>query len=288
MNEKRLFRITLKLYAKRMLFQNLRDCIAATLFSMSLMLLGNLLAQRFLPDLRVLETTLDLTPYLPQVLRYYAVLLSALLLSAPLTMGFYAWLSELSMNRKPRLREIFNWFGDLRMAAKAFGAVLWFGVICVFQAVIHLALPIGLMLFISKRVDVMGAQSATFLIGLLTLLLAAGIGLMLARVLVYLPAQYLLASHPEMRIREAYAQCRKFMSGRHWEFLFLVGSFLFWFYLESLSGGILTFFVQPYFTLSVLLFTQEARTRWMHQMGRTTPDPAWTPSSAEEEEEPYV
>lgn len=287
MNEKRLFRITLKLYAKRMLFQNMRFCIAATLISMSLMLLGNLLAQRFLPDIRVLETTMDLTPYLPQVLQYYGVLLAATLLSAPLTMGFYAWLSELSMNRRPKILEIFNWLGDIRLAFKAFGSMLWFGGICLFQAVIHLALPIGLMLFISKRIEVMGTQSAVFLIGILTLLLAAGMFLMLTRILVYLPAQLLLASHSDMRIREAYSQCRKFMNGRNWEFLFLVGSFLFWFYLQSLSGGILSLFVQPYFMTSVLLFTQEARARWMHQMGRNTPDPVWTPNQ-NHEEEPYV
>ena len=35
-------------------------------------------------------------------------------------------------------------------------------------------------------------------------------------------------------------------------------------------------------------FTQEARARWMHQMGRHTPDPAWTPDTMDEREEPYV
>ena len=80
--------------------------------------------------------------YYPQFLLFYGILLGVTLLSSPLTMGSYAWFSELSMMRRPKVREVFNWLGDIRLTVKAFGAELWFLGICVIWAVVFWACPL--------------------------------------------------------------------------------------------------------------------------------------------------
>ncbi len=129
------------------------------------------------------------------------------------------------MMRRPKVREVFNWLGDIRLTVKAFGAELWFLGICVIWAVVFLGLPVATVVFISMNVERMAANAVVLLSGLITLLTVAGVVLTVVRAYSYLPALFVLAAHPEMRIRDAFRECSLFMTGRRWEFMELIISF---------------------------------------------------------------
>lgn len=285
MEHRRQLRVLLKLRAKGLFFTNFALCLIITLITYAISMLGGYAAGLVLPPANDVLYAPDLSVYYPQFLLFYGILLGVTLLSSPLTMGSYAWFSELSMMRRPKVREVFNWLGDIRLTVKAFGAELWFLGICVIWAVVFLGLPVATVVFISMNVERMAANAVVLLSGLITLLTVAGVVLTVVRAYSYLPALFVLAAHPEMRIRDAFRECSLFMTGRRWEFMELIISFLGWFLLESFSCGLVALYVKPYFNLSVLSFTQQARGIWLMETGKGTVDTVWTPDTTTQEED---
>ncbi len=55
--------------------------------------------------------------------------------------------------------------------------------------------------------------------------------------------------------------------------------------LESFSCGLVALYVKPYFNLSVLSFTQQARGIWLMETGKGTVDTVWTPDTTTQEED---
>ena len=285
MEYRRQLRVLLKLRAKGLFFTNFGLCIIITLITYVISLLGGYTAQLALPPVYDVLYAPDFSVYYPQFLMFYGMILGVTLLSSPLTMGSYAWFSELSMMRHPKMWDIFNWVGDIRLMLKAFGAQLWFFGICAIWTIVFLGLPVATVVFISVNVERMAVNSVIFLSGLIALLTIAGVILTVVRVYSYLPALFVLAAHPEMHIREVFHECTLFMAGRRWEFMVLVLSFLGWFLLESFSCGLVALYVKPYFNLSVLSFTQQARGTWLMESGKGTVDTVWTPNTMTWEED---
>ncbi len=285
MEYRRQLRVLLKMRSKGLLFPNFGVCVVVTLVTHIISMLGGYAAGLVLPPANDVLYAPDITVYYPQFLTYYGILLGILLLASPLTMGSYAWFSELSMMRKPKIREIFNWLGDMRLTCKALGASLWFAGLCLAWTLVFLGIPIATVLFISANVTRMAAGAVVFLSGLITLLTISGVVLMAVRVFSYLPALYVLAAHPDMRIREVFRECSLFMTGRRWEFMELILSFAGWFLLQNFSCGLVSLFVKPYFSLTVLSFTQQARGTWLAEHGKNVVDAVWTPKTTTQGED---
>ena len=285
MGYKRQLRALLKLRAKGFLFTNFGVCLLITLITYVISMLGGYAAGLVLPTANDVLYAPDLSVYYPKFLLFYGIVLGVTLLSSPLTMGSYAWFSELSMMRRPKVQEVFNWLGDTRLVLKAFGATLWFLGVCVIWTVIFLGLPMATVAFVSANIGRMAVNTVVFLSGLISLLVIAGVILTVIRAYSYLPALFVLAAHPEMRIREAFRECSLFMEGRRWEFMELILSFLGWFLLTSFSCGLLALYVKPYFNLTVLSFTQQARGTWLMATGKGTADTVWTLETTTQEED---
>lgn len=285
MEYRRQLRVLLKMRSKGLLFTNFGVCVMVTLIAHILSMLGGYAAGLVLPPANDVLYAPDITVYYPQFLLFYGILLGIMLLVSPLTMGSYAWFSELSMMRKPKIREIFNWLGDVRLTCKAFGASLWFAGLCLAWSLAFLGIPIATVIFISANVTRIAVSAVVFLSGLITLLTISGVVLTFVRVISYLPALYVLAAHPDMRIREVFRECSLFMAGRRWEFLELVLSFTGWFLLQNFSCGLIALFVKPYFSLTVLSFTQHARGTWLAEHGKNAVDAVWTPETTRQEED---
>ena len=285
MERKRQLRMLLKLRAKGLLITNFGVCIVITIIMQAIPMLGGYAAELVLPPTNELLYAPDISVYYPQMLRFYSIILGVTMLASPLTMGAYAWFSALSMLRRPRIREAFNWLGDLHLTLKAFGATLWFAGICLAWAIAFLGLPVATVLFVSAKGKAMAVGSILFLSGLIALLTIAGIILTVVRAYSYLPALFVLAAYPDMHIREAFRECGLFMAGRRWEFMELVLSFVGWFLLESFTCGLVTLYVRPYFNLSVLSFAQQARGAWLLENGKACMDTVWTPNNSIHEED---
>lgn len=285
MEFRRRLRVLLKLRAKSMFLTNFGVCMAVTLITSAITMLGGYAAGLVLPSADSLLNAPDLSVYYPKILLFYGIALGTILLSSPLTMGAYAWFSELSMQRYQKIREVFSWLGDPRLTLKAFGATLWFLGISLVWAAAFLGIPVLTILFITARVKEMAVGAVVFLSGLLTLLVLTGAILTAVRVCAYLPAFFVLAAHPNMHIREVFRECSLFMQGRRWEFFELLLSFLGWFLLSSFTCGLVALYVRPYMNLTLLSFTQQARGSWLMENGKAFADAVWTPETANPEEE---
>ncbi len=275
----------LKLRAKGVFLTNFGICMVVTLITYAVSMLGGYAAGLVLPPMNDVLYAPDLSIYYRQFLLFYGIILGVMLLASPLTMGSYAWFSELSMMRHPKIREVFTWLGDPRLTVKAFGATLWFVCICLIWSVVFLGLPVATVLFVSVKVKEMAVGAVLFLSGLIFLLALAGAILTVVRSCSYLPALFVLAAHPDMHIREAFRECALFMAGRRGEFMELILSFLGWFLLESFTCGLVTLYVKPYFNLTLLSFTQQARGVWLMESGKSAVDAVWTPETTIQEKD---
>ena len=285
MEQRRQLRILLKLRAKGLFFTHLLVCIAVTLITYIISMLGGYAAGLVLPPANELLYAVDLSAYYPRIFLFYGILLGLGLLTAPLTMGSYAWFSELSMMRTPKVRDLFLWVGDFKLAIKAFGAALWFLGIWIVWGLVFLAIPVGIVILVSMKAGEMALSAVLFLTGFLLLVTISGVVLTIVRASAYLPALFVLAAHPTMPIREAFRECGLFMAGRRWEFAELLLSFLGWLLLGSVTCGLITFYLQPYFNLTVLAFTQHARATWLLENGKGGMDTVWTPETIIREED---
>lgn len=284
MEYRRKLRVLLKFRAKSLFAMNLGPCLVITLITHAVSMLGSYAAGLVLPSANEFVYAEDLTVYYPQILLFYGILLGVLLLMSPLTMGSYAWYSELSMMRKPKIREVFNWMGDLRLTFRAICSMLWFLAIALLWALAFLGVPVALVLFITSPAVSMDISAVVFLSGFLSFLLFTGTLLTVFRVCSYLPALFVIATHPQIRIREAFRECSLYMAGRRTEFVELLISFIGWFIVLSVTGGLAAFYVSPYFHLTLLSYAQQARGVWLAENGKEA-DPAWTPETEQTEED---
>ncbi len=284
MEYRRRLRVLLKMRAKGIFYRNFPVCLAVTLITQAISMLGGYAAGLVLPSANDFVYAADPTIFLPQFLQFYGILYGVFLISAPLTMGSYAWFSDLSMQRSPKIREVFNWLGDFHLLLKAFGAMLWLTGLAILWALAYLGIPAATIWFVTAKLSQIPVQAVVFLSGILTMVTIVGTVFTVLRVFAYLPALYLLAAHPAMRIREAFRECSHFMSGRQGEFLELMISFAGWFLLNGFTGGLTSLYVSPYFNLTVLSFTQQARGIWLAEQGKQ-PDAVWTPEEQEPRED---
>ena len=286
MEFRRRLRVMLKMNARRLLFANLPACLAVTLITQAISLLGGFAAAMVLPAVNEFVYASDPVVYLPRFLLYYGILYGVFLLSAPLTMGGYAWFSELSMLRRPKIRDVFRWMDDFRLMGKAFGAMLWLTVLALGWGLAFLGIPAVTTILVTARLSSIPMSAAVTLSGFLVMLMFVGSALTIYRIVAYLPALYVLAAHPDMGIREVFRECSAFMAGRQWEFFELIISFIGWFIVNVFSNGLAGLYVTPYLSLTILLFTQRARITWLHNNGKE-PDPVWSlrPEGEKEDED---
>lgn len=70
----------------------------------------------------------------------------------------------------------------------------------------------------------------------------------------YAMAPYLMAEHPDMSATEAVEQSKRMMAGNKWRLFCLHFSFIGWFLLSALTGGIGMIFLTPYVSSAVTAF----------------------------------
>lgn len=284
MDFRRRLRVMLKLRARGLLYSNFLACVAVTLITQAISMLGGIAAGLVLPSANEFVYAADPTVYLPQFLQFYGILYGTFLISAPLTMGGYAWFSQLSMNRRQKIRSVFAWLDDFRLMGKAFSAMLWLTLLALGWGLLFLGAPAAITWFVTARFSDIPVSAAVTLSGFLGMLVIAGSALTIYRITSYLPALFVLAAHPEMGVREAFRECGEYLAGRQWEFFELILSFLGWFLINGLTNGLTGIFVTPYVTLTLLIFTQRVRGIWLKNSGKPD-DPVWTPEKEEQEDE---
>ena len=99
----------------------------------------------------------------------------------------------------------------------------------------------------------------------------------------YAMAPYLMAEHPDMSATEAVEQSKRMMAGNKWRLFCLHFSFIGWFLLSALTGGIGSVFLTPYVSSAVTAFYLDLTGRLpasVYAAAPTAPAAPTTPVSA--------
>lgn len=165
------------------------------------------------------------------------------LVSVPLQYGVLTQLRQVLEGRPQPLRRLFDWYLDLRLAAKAMAVQIVLSLWRILASTLC-ALP-GILCMLSET------ESLILLSPLLSLL---GLAAAYALYTMLLPAQYLLARSPELSVGRAVSQGVRLLDGRRMEYFKLNLSFLPWQVLSTFLFNVPSLFVVPYVELSNYLF----------------------------------
>ncbi len=248
-------RLAVKAHAKKMFAENVGACIAVSIIASGLSFLvsslvnfGNISAEEVLEAENVMV-------FLPQLLYSMSIALLIGFFISPITVGSYAFYMGAAANAKKKVSDVFVWFGDLKLFGKAIGATIWYTILTVFLLFICLFIPftIGFIINASTLTD-----TALFVGGIVFIVLTF-VGTIVAEINIYalMPAMYLIAENPTLRIFEAFALCRGMMRGHKWEFFLLHLSFLGWQLLASVTCGLSLLYVNPYMQLSISTYVRQ-------------------------------
>lgn len=256
MDNRVVVRQMLKAGAKRRLFGYLLPCVGVALVGSLISSLFSIILSGQIPDLETFMQAEDISQYLPQVLKTNGLSLLFGLLISPLTVGSYAFFTEVMRDKKPPFTMVFTWLGEGRRLKTAYLANLWYFLISLRFMLQFCTLPgvlfYGSSLLFGKLPDI--AAMAVYLLAFAVFIAACVFAY--ARVNAYLPALYMLASNPELPILRTFTFCGNMMRGRVWEFFVLRLSFLGWEVLAAFTCGLSAAFVTPYINLTVAGYTE--------------------------------
>ncbi len=248
-------RYAVKAHARRMFSENAGRCIGVTFIVSGLSFLISALVNIYniTPEaLAQAESAVTLTPQF--FLTIGIVILFGFLIS-PITVGSYSFFMGTAAGAKMKVSSIFVWLGDLRLFAKALGAMVWYVIISMFWMLVYLFIPITLAVLLIIY-EVSGTLLLTGTIILYVLFLIGSVFAEI-KILSLMPAIYLLAENPNIKIREAFALCRGMMRGHKWEFFVFNLSFLGWQLLASVTCGLSLLYVTPYMQLSIATYVRQ-------------------------------
>lgn len=75
----------------------------------------------------------------------------------------------------------------------------------------------------------------------------------------YSMSQYILADNPKLTAMEALSESKQIMDGRKLDLFILVLSFVLWYLLCLITGGIAYIYVKPYFEATITNFYNEIK-----------------------------
>lgn len=197
------------------------------------------------------------------------VSLGLFVLNMPLLLGMFAWMSELSMGRRQRIRYLFCWCTPFSRILKAFGAGCMFLLRALLEALKFCAVPAFGFVYLGLYGDRIEVNAYAILLMMMLIFLIVGLVYTAVRVCAYYPALYLLAAVPDMTAGEAFSQCRDFMYVNRAEFYKLILGFIPWYFVEMITFGIAGLFIKPYFYFTMLLFVQQVYNKWLFETGKT-------------------
>lgn len=192
-----------------------------------------------------------------QIITFVIVHGIVFIVTVPLLMGTLEQYHAVLQERVRPFSDLFRWYLDLRLTAKAVGLGLALALVK-WIARIAGALPgLALFVWVTGNAD-LGAASTSGLMSLATFLTLAGV---LAAYFVYtlvLPAQYLLAREPDASVGHVLSAGVRAFQGRRMNYFLFRLSFFLWYLIVNTTYGIMGLFVQPYSELSNLLYLQSA------------------------------
>ncbi|MEA4823423.1 MAG: DUF975 family protein [Clostridiaceae bacterium] len=252
--------------AKRQLGRYMLPCIGVALIGSVVTTLFSMILTAQMPDAETLLAAEDITIYWPQFLRVYGLSLAFSILISPLTVGSYAFFTEVAREGKPPFSIVFNWLGEGEKLKVAYGANLWYLLIALKYAAVYgipgAAVFYGSSLLFDKITD--GAALALYLTGFL--IFFAAILFAYAKVNAYLPALYMIAANPKLGVRATFSFCGNIMKKRVWEFFLFRLSFIVWDILAAFTFGLSVIYVTPYINLSVAGYTRYLKEEALHEM----------------------
>lgn len=254
-----------KLYARSYVIFRLGIFALATIIVFIIPYLGDRLVLFFQPDWELLLINSNIGEAWRFLGLSLGVSLVLFILNAPLLMGMFAWMSELTMGRRPRLRFLFSWCTPFSRLFKAIRAACVLVLHIFIEGLKFCALPIAGFVYLALVSDKVETNAFAAILMFLTLFLLVGVVYTAVRSYAYYPALYLLAAVPEMDIGEAFSQCRDFMYVNRAEFSRLILGFIPWYIIENLTFGIGGLFVKPYFYFTLLLFVQQVYNKWLFE-----------------------
>ncbi len=262
-------RIRLKFHAKRVLPGNWIRSVILVLLSV---LATSLSLSYLVPTVDLSALTADtVTPealmraFLPQsVTQNYLLLIVISLflywfILSPLTVGTWRFFLGVARMQKPTLPTALTVFADFGLVLRSMGLTLWVSVLKLFWCILFFALP-TLLLYLSTLLSSFALQELS-LIASFAALIAYYI-----KTAAYTPALILFAEDPSIGVFGAVKHSAAITRGKLLEYFIFELSFLPFHLLASFSG-IVTFFFQPYYRTTAVVFVDSLRKRY---------DPNWS------------
>ncbi|MDR1102068.1 MAG: DUF975 family protein [Clostridiales bacterium] len=189
--------------------------------------------------------------------------LAQMLFAPAFTLGFAMVFLAIAAGEKPRVGDVFNgfprwgkafWLEFLKLIfSGGWLLIVWSGVFA-FMA----AMSVG-DLYSPNYELVASAPSAATNILMVIGLCAIGI-IVFIRYLRYALSTYILAENENMTAREAITESVRLMRGRLSELFVLGLSFILWFLLATITFGIATIYVWPYFSATMVNYYNSVKT----------------------------
>ena len=256
-----------KIYARNLVIFNFWACAGASVIALIIPFLGSMLLALGQPDLNAIVLQNDLQTFYLYLAASLVVQIVLFILNIPLLLGYFSWLSEMTMGRKRKLSYLFSWCANSERLKKSLSAAMHFigralleGI--KFTLIPQILLGISMYYVTAEQFRMLGVMVIALL------LFIVGTVLALIRVIGNYPALYLLAAVPEMTASEAFSQCAQFMYNKKTELFKLVLSFIPWTLLEMLTYNVAGLFVKPYYYLAMLYFVQQIYNRWLYETGK--------------------
>ncbi len=248
-------RYAVKAHAKRVFSENAGRCIAVSLIVSGITLLVSSIASVYNIVPQLMPEVESIVTFTPQLLLPLAVTLLFSILVFPLTVGSFSFFMGTAAGAKMKVSSIFVWLGDLRLFGKALGTYLFYFLLSMFWMIICLFVPIIIVVLLL----VYEIEGSLLLTGMIIWYVIFLVGVIFAeiKILSLIPAIYLLAENPNIKIREAFILCRGMMRGHKWEFFVFNLSFLGWQLLASVTCGLSLLYVYPYMQLATATYVRQ-------------------------------
>lgn len=180
-------------------------------------------------------------------------LLAAILITAPMALGWARFFLQIARRQNPDLKRLFDRF---KLFGKTIGTSILVGVYISLAAI-----PI-IFAFVLGTVALVALKDHPFLplaIALATLLLLASLIPIILVMLNYSQTFFVLSDNPQFTPSTALSQSRAIMVGFRWKYFCLGWRFFWWMLLAILTCGIGLLWVLPYMVTSNALFYDNIR-----------------------------
>lgn len=174
------------------------------------------------------------------------------LILTPLLMGALEQFQAILLNKFQGVSDIFRWYTDLRLTAKALGLGLVLALVKWVTRAVCVGPGIALFAWVA------GSGKPEILLYLSYAVILAGTAVSYWIYALFLPARYLLVRKPETPVGKAIANGMQAMRNRRGDYFLFRLSFILWNLAVNFSYGIMGGFVLPYTELSNLLYLRDA------------------------------